>query len=108
MARHGKLPNTKVNYGGVERTLYEWAQVAGIPWDLVRVRYSRGKRNYADLFAKSRDYTSESPTYNYDNTKYAQAYKERRKNMTKRVEALESKVERLREIVLEIAGKLNA
>lgn len=101
--RHGKLPNTKINYGGVERSLSEWADLAGVPWDLVRMRYSRGKRNYADLFAKGREYTHAD----YDHTKAVNTYRERRKNIDKRVSVLEDKVEKLRSIVLQIAERVN-
>jgi hypothetical protein len=100
--RHGKLPNTKINYGGVERSLSEWADLAGVPWDLVRMRYSRGKRNYADLFAKGREYTHAD----YDHTKAVNTYRERRKNIDKRVSVLEDKVEKLRSIVLQIAERV--
>lgn len=102
--RHGDIPNTKVNYGGVERTLSEWAELAGIPWDLVRVRYSRGKRNYADLFGKGRRYTSGD----YKPKTYTNTYRERRKNLEQRVESLETKLEKLRSVVLQIAERLNA
>jgi hypothetical protein len=102
--RHGKLPNIKVNYGGVERTLSEWADMAGIPWDLVRVRYSRGKRNYADLFTKGREYTHAD----YNHTATVNTYRERRKNLEQRIEVLETKLEKLRSVVLQIAERLNA
>ena len=101
--RHGDIPNIKINYNGIERPLYEWAELAGVPWDLVRVRYSRGKRNYADLFGKGRRYTSGE----YKSKTYIDTYRERRKNLEQRVEVLETKLEKLRSVVLQIAERID-
>lgn len=47
---YGEVADFKVEHGGVTRTLREWAAVLEIPYPAVRMRFKRGKRDFAGLF----------------------------------------------------------
>lgn len=48
---HSDISSVMIERNGVTRSLREWAGVMGVPYPTVRMRYTRGKRNFAELFS---------------------------------------------------------
>jgi hypothetical protein len=94
--RYAELSNTTYEWNGTNRTLKEWSELLGIDYPTIRMRYVRGKRGH-ELF---------SPPLDVEARRAPKA--EGRVNLVKRVESLETKLEKLRSVVLQIAERLNA
>lgn len=48
---HGDIANVQLTHDGVTRTLRAWATVLGIPYEVVRMRFKRGKRTFDELLS---------------------------------------------------------
>lgn len=93
---YAELSNTSYEWNGTNRTLKEWSEILGIDYPTIRMRYVRGKRGH-ELF---------SPPLEVEGRRLPKL--ETRKNIEQRIEVLETKLEKLRSVVLQIAERLNA
>jgi hypothetical protein len=93
--RYAELSNTNYEWNGTNRTLKEWSELLGIDYPTIRMRYVRGKRGH-ELF---------STPLEVEARRMPKA--EVRKNIEQRIEVLETKLEKLRSVVLQIAERLN-
>jgi hypothetical protein len=96
--KYGEISSTKIEHNGTIRTLVEWAEVMGVDYPTVRMRYKRGKRSFADLFDTPTDKVYSTPKVNNA---------EKRRNLVARVEKLESRLEALKTVVLQITERIN-
>lgn len=91
--RYGEISSTEIEHNGTIRTIVEWAELLGVDYATVRMRYTRGKRDFNELFL---------PT-----TKGKKMPSLVRKNLEERVEKLEHRLDALKQVVLQIAEKVN-
>ena len=82
-------------HNGHSRTIREWAEIFNVEYAVVRMRYSRGERNFNKLFCSARGYMTPKPDTNLV-----------RKNIRQRIETLEQRVEALKRVVLQLAERV--
>ena len=91
--KYGEISSTEIEHNGTNRTIVEWAEILGVDYATVRMRYTRGKRSYEELF---------SPT-----VKTKKMPNLIRKNLEQRVEKLEQRLDALKQVVLDIAERID-
>lgn len=94
----GSFSKTLISHGGETKPLHEWAEIFGIPYATVRMRYTRGKRDFHELF----DVTGVNTHAPYDRA----GDTVKKQNLYKRVEILESRVETLKQAFGQLLNKL--
>ena len=94
--RYAELSMTDYEWNGTIRTLKEWAEITGIDYPTIRMRYVRGKRG-DELF---------TPTIPDASRRVPKG--EVRANLTNRVEKLEQRLDALKSVVIQLAEKTNA
>jgi hypothetical protein len=93
--KYAELSNTDYKWNGTNRTLKEWAEVLGIDYPTIRMRYVRGKRGH-ELFSKPLE---------VEGRRLPKV--ETRVYLVKRVEKLEQRLEALKSVVLELVERIN-
>jgi hypothetical protein len=91
--RYAELSMTDYEWNGTTRTLKEWAEITGIDYPTIRMRYVRGKRG-DELF---------TPTIPDSSRRVSKA--ETRTNLVDRVEKLEQRLDALKGIVIQLAER---
>jgi len=90
--KYGEISATEIEHNGTKRTMVEWSEILGLDYATVRMRYTRGKRSYQELFLPTIR-TKKMPNVI-------------RKNLDSRVEKLEQRLDALKQLVLDIAERI--
>jgi len=93
-----------ITHNGTSKTLRDWADLTGVDYVTARMRYTRGKRTFQEIFGTVRGYKRPEPEYRSPNYRDKSLQK---RNIKERIEKLEQRLDALKQVVLDIAERID-